>query len=358
MRILPPRKMSQCCLMSYSTHAMSTSRLGGPKDLCEATRSWLMDIARRSRFHVLSARSVERNSPPSPMPEFTSSVSDVHGRSPAISDPSFTARAQSSLDPKLCAPVVSNTAPSVYGAISHGRPAEIRQEAEECSRGDTVRDNPTIRLEQRLKDPEMVTNHHDIALRSLEAWSTTAFLMDPDTEPAPILIKPYLRTRGHGSRVDLTRWATTSHSDQSTGTMATLPAPYGQPLRQVSRHADQPRGSGTTQREPSRGSEDQQGRQIFTPSSPTHFSCASMERGIPDAHPLGPTTTEWRSPLRCNFRSPSHCQSSPRPHQRQGTGSLTGKHQETVSRQLSLKSFFSSSQRQWEHRDSLRCPQV
>ena len=51
------------------------------------------------------------------------------------------------------------------------------------------RDNPTIRLEQRLKDLEIVTNYHDIALRSLEAWSTTAFLMDPDTEPASILIK-------------------------------------------------------------------------------------------------------------------------------------------------------------------------
>ena len=51
------------------------------------------------------------------------------------------------------------------------------------------RDNPTISLEQRLMDLEIVTNHHDIALRSVEAWSTTTFLMDPDTEPAPILIK-------------------------------------------------------------------------------------------------------------------------------------------------------------------------
>ena len=83
---------------------MSVSGLGDPKDPCEVTRSWLMDIARRLRIHILSARSVERNSPPSPMPEFTSSVSHVHGRSPAISDPSFTARAQSSLDPKLFVP--------------------------------------------------------------------------------------------------------------------------------------------------------------------------------------------------------------------------------------------------------------
>ena len=51
------------------------------------------------------------------------------------------------------------------------------------------RDEPTISLEQRLKDLEIVTNYHDLALRSLEAWSTTAFLMDPDTEPAPTLIK-------------------------------------------------------------------------------------------------------------------------------------------------------------------------
>ena len=83
---------------------MSASGLGDPKDPCEVTRSWLMDIARRLRFHVLSARSVERNSPPSPMPEFTSSVSHVHGQSPAIPDPSFTARAQSSLDPNLFVP--------------------------------------------------------------------------------------------------------------------------------------------------------------------------------------------------------------------------------------------------------------
>ena len=77
---------------------MSASGLG------EVTRSWLLDIARRLRLHVLSARSVERNSPPSPMPEFTSSVSHVHGQSPAIPDPSFTARAQSSLDPNLFGP--------------------------------------------------------------------------------------------------------------------------------------------------------------------------------------------------------------------------------------------------------------
>ena len=63
-----------------------------------------MDIARRLRFHVLSARSAERYSQPSPMPEFTSSVSHVHGQSPAIPDPCFTARAQSSLDPNLFVP--------------------------------------------------------------------------------------------------------------------------------------------------------------------------------------------------------------------------------------------------------------
>ena len=64
-------KTSQHCLLSYSTHAMSVSGLDDPKDSCEGTRSWLMDIARRLRFLVRSARSVERNSPPSPMPEFT-----------------------------------------------------------------------------------------------------------------------------------------------------------------------------------------------------------------------------------------------------------------------------------------------
>ena len=49
--------------------------------------------------------------------------------------------------------------------------------------------NPTISLQQLLNNLEIVTNYHDIALRSLAAWSTTEFLMDPDTEPAPILIK-------------------------------------------------------------------------------------------------------------------------------------------------------------------------
>ena len=51
-------------------------------------------------------------------------------------------------------------------------------------------------------------------------------------------------------------------------------------------------------------------------------------------------------------QKPSHRQSSPPSHLRQRTGSRAGKHQETVSRQLSVKSFFSTSQRQWERRDS------
>ena len=38
-RILSPRKMSQHCLLSYSTHAMSVSGLDDPKDPCEVTRS-------------------------------------------------------------------------------------------------------------------------------------------------------------------------------------------------------------------------------------------------------------------------------------------------------------------------------
>ena len=69
------------------------------------------------------------------------------------------------------------------------------------------RDNATTSLEQRLKDLEIVTNHHDIALRSLEAWSTTAFLYGPryrtstDTDQVPCL-----HTTRYGSRVDLTRW--------------------------------------------------------------------------------------------------------------------------------------------------------
>ena len=41
--------------------------------------------------------------------------------------------------------------------------------------------------------------------------------------------------------------------------MVTLPASSGRSLRQASFHAVQPRGPGTTQREPSRGSENQKG---------------------------------------------------------------------------------------------------
>ena len=152
--------------------------------------------------------------------------------------------------------------------------------------------------------------------------------MDPDTEPAPILIKAL---------------STYNETRIESG-----PHPMGPPRRILAK------ALGQRQREPSRCAEDQKSDNFLTPNSPTHFSCASMERGIPDARQLGPTTTERRSPLRCNssrHRSPSHCQSSPRSYQRQGTGTRTRKHQETVSRQLSLKSFFSYSQRQWEHQD-------
>ena len=38
----------------------------------------------------------------------------------------------------VCAPVVSSTTPSVHGVVSHGRLAEIRQEAEESSRGESA----------------------------------------------------------------------------------------------------------------------------------------------------------------------------------------------------------------------------
>ena len=197
MRILLPRKMSQYCHLSCSTHAMSASGLGDQKEPCEVTRSWLMDITRRLRFHVLSARSVERNSPPSPMPEFTSSVSHVHGQSPVISDPSFySARPEQPRPKSVCAPVVSNTAPIVCGAIltddllkSDKKRKKAPEETASALTSISERDDPTISLEQRLKDLEIVTNYHDIASRSLEAWSTTAFPMDPDTEPAPILIK-------------------------------------------------------------------------------------------------------------------------------------------------------------------------
>ena len=206
------------------------------------------------------------------------------------------------------------------------------------------RDNPTTILEQRLKDLQIVTNYPRSLVNNSVSYEPR-HRTSTDTDQGPIYIQR--DTDREWTSPDGTA---TSYTGQSIGAMVTLPASSGRPLRQVSRHAVQRRGSGTTQREPSRGSENLKGRQIFTSNSPTHIGRASMERSIPDAHPLGPTTTEWRSPLRCP--GTSHRQSSPRSHQRQGRGSRARTHQETVSRQLSIKSFFSSSQRQWEHRDN------
>ena len=220
----------------------------------------------------------------------------------------------------VCAPVGSNTTPSAHGAISHGRPAEIRQEAEESFRGDRASLDFYFRTRQSNDQPGTATqgsrDSHELSRRCIEESRNTVSYgprhrTSTDTDQGPIYVQrdtDRKRTSPDGT--------TTSHFGQSVGAMATLPASFGRPLRQVSRQADQPRGSGTMQREPSRGSEDQKGRQHFTPR-------VSMERGIPDAHPLGPTTTERRSPLRLQpswHRSPSHCQSSPRSHQRQGTG--------------------------------------
>ena len=165
------------------------------------------------------------------------------------------------------------------------------------------RDNPTISLEQRLKDLEIVKNYHDIALKSLEAWSTTAFLVDPDTEPAPILIKAL---------------STYNETRIESG-----PHPVGKTRRTLAKAP-------------------KKGRHIFAPNSPT-FSCASMERGIPDARPLGPPNGEVLYDATPPGTEARHTN---------GTGLRTRKHQETVSRQLSLKSLFSCSQRQREHRDS------
>ena len=183
------------------------------------------------------------------------------------------------------------------------------------------RDNPTVSLEQRLKDLEIVTNYHDIALRSLEAWSTTtAFLMDPDTEPAPILIK-----------------ALSTYNETRLGAVATLPAPFGRPLRQVSRHADQPRGSGTMQREPSRGWKTKKGDKFLLRIRP-HTS------GVP----------AWNEAF--------HCQSSPRaiPTSRDGVAD-----RETPrNSELSTFSLFlfvlseDSGSTETAVRMSLRCPQV
>ena len=198
----------------------------------------------------------------------------------------------------VCAPVVSSTATIVYGAISHGRPAEIRQEAEESSRvslgfhfrARRANDQPGTTT-QGSRDSHELPRHCIEESRSLVKNSVShgpRHRTSTDTDQGPINVQR--DTDREWTSPDGT---TTSHSGQNIGAMATLPAPFGRPLCQVSRHADQPRGSGTSQREPSRSAEDQKGRQNVTPHSPIHFSCASMERGIPDAHP----TTERRSPF-------------------------------------------------------------
>ena len=148
------------------------------------------------------------------------------------------------------APVVSNTAPSVHGAISHGRPAEIRQEAEESSRGDSVSLDFYFRARQ---------SNNSVSYGHRHRGST-------DTDQGLTYVQR--DTDREWTSPDGT---STSHSGQSIGAMATLPAPFGRLLCQVSRHADQPRGSGTTQREPSRGSEDRKGRQ-FLPRIRPHTS--------------------------------------------------------------------------------------
>ena len=67
---------------------------------------------------------------------------------------------------------VSNTAPSVHGAISHGRPAEIRQEAEESSRGDSVSLDFYFRARQSNGQPGTATqgsrNSHELPRHCIE----------------------------------------------------------------------------------------------------------------------------------------------------------------------------------------------
>ena len=124
------------------------------------------------------------------------------------------------------------------------------------------RDNPATSLEQRLKDLEIVTNYHEIALRSLEAWSTTAYLMDPDTEPAPILIKALstyneIRIESGPHPMEPPRRILAKALEQRLHSQLPPDGPFAK------YHATLSRGSGTTQCEPSRGSENQKGDNFF-----------------------------------------------------------------------------------------------
>ena len=161
------------------------------------------------------------------------------------------------------------------------------------------RDEPTITLEQRLKDLEIVTNYHNIALRRLEAWSTTAFLMDPDTEPAPILIKAlstYNETRIESGphQMGPPRLILAKALGQWLHSQLPSDGPFAKYHATLTNPEDQEHRSVNLLVARKTKKEDK----FLLRIRPHTSACASMERGIPDAHPLGPTTTERRSPSR------------------------------------------------------------
>ena len=118
---------------------MSASGLGDPKDPCEVTR--FMAHGYRSQIEISCPQC-----PQCGKKFATISNARVHikrqscSRSKSCNTRSIfhSTRPEQPRPKSVWAPVVSCTAPIVYGAISHERPAEIRQEAEESSRGDSV----------------------------------------------------------------------------------------------------------------------------------------------------------------------------------------------------------------------------
>ena len=137
------------------------------------------------------------------------------------------------------------------------------KKSEESLRGDSVSLDFCFRARQSNDQPGTATqgsrDSHELSRHCIEESRSLVnnsvsygpiHRTSTDTDQGPIYVQ-----RDTDREWTLPDGTTTSHSGQSIGALATLPASFGRPLRQVSRHADQPRGSGTTQREPSRGSD-------------------------------------------------------------------------------------------------------
>ena len=187
-----------------------------------------------------------------------------------------------------------------------------------------------ISLEQRLKDLETVTNYRDIALRSLEAWSTTAFLMDTDTEPAPILIKAYQRTTE--TRIDSglhPMGPPRRILSKALGQWLHFPAPFGRPFAKYHATLTNPEGlehrsvNLLVARKTKKGDKFSLRIRPHTSAVPAWNEAFQMLTHWVRQQPNGEVLYDATAP----GTEAGHIASrARRSHQRQGTGSRTGKH--------------------------------